>query len=293
MSADHDFEGTGRPSKRLRTEDLPPQSSPTAQAGTAALNNLTHHDEFWFEDGSIVLVAGNTGFCVYRALLAAQSTIFADMFSSSSPDVEESSTNARLFAREFAFSFHQIASVVRLAHKYHVPDALAQALSALQERFPESFDAWESRHDHRTSRATPKLKLKVRPRQAIGIINLARLVDHPALLPLAFYKCAALGSAVLEGYKREDRSVEHLARRDAQRCIDGRVRLAEAALAVLAEVFAVRPCEGCASKARCGTALQAMLRDAMALEGALTASVLGSWRGIVNEWARERGLCGR
>ena len=89
MSADHDFEGADRPRKRLRPEDLPPQTSPPAQADTPALNNLTHHDEFWFEDGSIILVAGNTGFRVYRALLAAQSTIFADMFSSSSSGVEE------------------------------------------------------------------------------------------------------------------------------------------------------------------------------------------------------------
>ena len=52
-------------------------------------DQLQWDDEFRFDDGSIVLVAGNTGFRVYRALLAAQSTVFADMFSSSSPDVDE------------------------------------------------------------------------------------------------------------------------------------------------------------------------------------------------------------
>ena len=45
--------------------------------------------EFWFEDGSVVLVAQNTGFRVYRALLARQSTVFANMFSSSAPSSEE------------------------------------------------------------------------------------------------------------------------------------------------------------------------------------------------------------
>ena len=53
------------------------------------LDSLTRHEEFWFNDGSVVLVARNTGFRVFRSLLAAQSTVFADMLSSSSPSADE------------------------------------------------------------------------------------------------------------------------------------------------------------------------------------------------------------
>ena len=50
---------------------------------------MTRHEEFWFDDGSVVLVAQNTGFRVFRSLLAAQSMVFSNMFSSSSPHAEE------------------------------------------------------------------------------------------------------------------------------------------------------------------------------------------------------------
>ena len=47
--------------------------------------------EFWFEDGSIILVARNVGFRVFRSLLAAQSPVLADMFSNPSRKIEGSS----------------------------------------------------------------------------------------------------------------------------------------------------------------------------------------------------------
>ncbi|KAJ3512106.1 hypothetical protein NMY22_g15434 [Coprinellus aureogranulatus] len=40
----------------------------------------TRSTEFWFEDGSIVLQAGNVQFKVYRELLARRSPILASLF---------------------------------------------------------------------------------------------------------------------------------------------------------------------------------------------------------------------
>lgn len=39
----------------------------------------------WFDDGNIILQAENTQFRVYRGILAASSSIFADMFSMPQP----------------------------------------------------------------------------------------------------------------------------------------------------------------------------------------------------------------
>ena len=44
-----------------------------------SLVRLTRDREFWLDDGNIVLIARDVGFRIYRGLLAAQSTIFADM----------------------------------------------------------------------------------------------------------------------------------------------------------------------------------------------------------------------
>ena len=42
-------------------------------------------EELWFEDGTVVLVAGNVEFCVYKGLLADRSPVFKDMFSFPQP----------------------------------------------------------------------------------------------------------------------------------------------------------------------------------------------------------------
>ncbi len=49
-------------------------------------------DRYWFEDGNVILVAGDTRFRVYQGLLAAQSPVLAHLFSSSSLLVDTSTT---------------------------------------------------------------------------------------------------------------------------------------------------------------------------------------------------------
>ena len=61
----------------------PPIATPPPQALV-----FEHDKEFWLDDGSIVLVANNIAFRVFHGLLAAHSTIFADMPTAS--ELEES-----------------------------------------------------------------------------------------------------------------------------------------------------------------------------------------------------------
>ena len=70
----------GPPAKRARTSSSSqvPSSQPTT--------SLERDEEFWLEDGSIVLVCKNVGFRVYRVLLASQSTVFADMLAAARSD---------------------------------------------------------------------------------------------------------------------------------------------------------------------------------------------------------------
>ncbi|KAF8145623.1 hypothetical protein K438DRAFT_1425906, partial [Mycena galopus ATCC 62051] len=41
--------------------------------------------DLWFEDGNIVIQAGNSQFRVYRGVLAKRSSVFQDMLSSPQP----------------------------------------------------------------------------------------------------------------------------------------------------------------------------------------------------------------
>lgn len=87
------------PNKRPRTDDsewdgadwvsddegAATQSKPHAPARPAR----TRDGEFWFEDGSVILVAGDVEFRVFKSILAQYSPVFSDMFSpqpSSTPD---------------------------------------------------------------------------------------------------------------------------------------------------------------------------------------------------------------
>lgn len=73
------------PAKRLRRDEDTGAANPTQTT-----DNFDHDAELWFEDGNIVLVsAGGVAFRVYRGLLAAQSTVFADMLASSSSREDE------------------------------------------------------------------------------------------------------------------------------------------------------------------------------------------------------------
>ncbi len=79
-----------RPVKRARPSDEPQDSDsskPSSSTGTKL--KLRRHAEFWFIDGNIVLAARRTGFRIYQGLLSSQSTVFSDMFASSTSNVDE------------------------------------------------------------------------------------------------------------------------------------------------------------------------------------------------------------
>ena len=157
-------------------------------------------------------------------------------------------------------------------------------MESLQGYVPDTFDDWTGERE---------CIVRLRPNEAIGIVNLARLVDRPLLLPTAFYRCALLGGDIMDGFRREDKTVERLRRSDVKRCINGRNELAERAISVVSEVFAssTSPCEACATRDRCRTALQTTLELAVDDDCASDPDVLQSWKGPINRWAANLSLC--
>lgn len=74
-----------RPQKRARSETV--TSSQIAEvvtdASAALPSNATHDEEFWFQDGNVVLLASDTvAFRVYSGLLSFQSPVLRNMLSS-------------------------------------------------------------------------------------------------------------------------------------------------------------------------------------------------------------------
>ena len=49
--------------------------------------NWRRHPEFWFSDGSIILVARGTAFRVHKTFLGRKSEVFRDMFALAQPEL--------------------------------------------------------------------------------------------------------------------------------------------------------------------------------------------------------------
>ncbi|KAI1795320.1 hypothetical protein LXA43DRAFT_1090970 [Ganoderma leucocontextum] len=263
---------------------------------SAHLRNLEHHPEFWFDDGNIVLIAQHTGFRIFRGLLAAQSTVFADMFASASSQADETldgcpvvhlseshldlahllrillptsplcypTTNSEVIR-----SFNEVAAVVRLAHKYHIQSVQDQAIRALQE-YPFSSDL-------NVHFGTPKQRISMQGAQYIGAVNLARLTDTPLMLPAALYRCCLLGGNLLDGWTHEDGTVEYLCTADIKRCFDARIALGQEQFLLLSRLFAAVAPGKCVAQGHCAVQVTSIARHVVSQEDTVKKPALYDW----------------
>jgi BTB/POZ domain len=46
---------------------------------------ISRHPEFWFTDGSVVVIVGNTAFRIHKSILVKHSGVFSDLFAIPQP----------------------------------------------------------------------------------------------------------------------------------------------------------------------------------------------------------------
>ncbi|KAI0351200.1 hypothetical protein OH77DRAFT_1462343 [Trametes cingulata] len=231
--------------------------------------NVTHDREFWFEDGSVVLIAYNVGFRVYKRLLIEHSPFFRDLFQIPQParipkiegcpfvilmDPPERlrhllrviyPINGQLtFGKRHApVSMDAVSAIVLLSHKYQMDQLLAQALSILMEHYTDDFNEWV-KPKRKTSLAASSL-------DAISAINIARLTNTPSILPLAFLELSRAGASVLRGCLRDYSWMEGLTIEDIERVVDGRAAFLQASSKALARIFRPSVSVECLRSSQC------------------------------------------
>ncbi|TFK88132.1 hypothetical protein K466DRAFT_521388 [Polyporus arcularius HHB13444] len=212
-------------------------------------------EEFWFDDGTIVLVARDVEFRVYSGILASESPVFKDLFSQPNPTrlvsihglpdipcpvvtltdhpddlrhilriVYMTHAGGRLYDAKSP-SFDAISASIRLGHKYQMMELYDESVAYLKDHFTDDFDTWANQPDW----FPPGWKHA----EAIGVVNLARLIGEPCLLPTALLACIELEDELVDGYTRSDGSQESLTLEDLKLCIAAKTRLREAAVVAL------------------------------------------------------------
>ncbi|KAM5539652.1 hypothetical protein V8D89_006761 [Ganoderma adspersum] len=235
----------GPSKKRTRSNTIEGDHAASLATGLDKVKAAARDRDYWFEDGTLILVCQGVAFKVYKGLLAEHSTVFRSMFhvAQGKPETDELvdgcpvvtlydspndlrelfqliyplSTNLKFgTAQKVDISF--ISAIIRLDHKYELKGMYEQAMSYLTTYYTTNFDALV---DGRNA-----AQWQPDPTHAIGAINLARLTNTTSVLPLAFYICATLGPDIARGFVREDGSVERLSPEDMRLCLEMKARLA-------------------------------------------------------------------
>ncbi|KAM5539617.1 hypothetical protein V8D89_006726 [Ganoderma adspersum] len=136
--------------------------------------------------------------------------------------------------------------------------------------YASPFPAWSGPSD--------KLKVDMRPEDAISVVNLAHLTETRSLLPLALYACAYVDNALLfDGWTREDGTVERLADADLRRCLD-------------AHLFGVAAHERCRSPGLCEAAMRELHHRGTHAERRVRYTI-ADWRDAIRKLEMGESLC--
>ncbi|TCD61647.1 hypothetical protein EIP91_008135 [Steccherinum ochraceum] len=222
-------------------------------------------ETLWFEDGSVVIVAEEVGFRVYKGVLSRCSDVFKDTFSmpqraESSQErfegcpvvrVQDSARDMERFL-EVVFNGAQIwwklssqvhdwnalRPVLKLSHKYQAEQHLQQGIQRLTGRFPDKVKEWDALYEANSKRLGPL-------ECVISMANMAKFLDLPGVHRRALYVCCQLDAAILiGGVTLIDGTHEVLSQEDIVVCINARVNLAKESAKLWAERFSF-PCPNC------------------------------------------------
>ncbi|TBU53872.1 hypothetical protein BD310DRAFT_128043 [Dichomitus squalens] len=281
--------------------------------------SLKRDEEFWFEDGNLILVAGDVEFRVYQGPLIAHSPVFNDMLSLPQPaedsgrrtrhgesscpiiPLTDSPEDLRHFLRVFVSSssgkiirsgqhdptFHEVSACVRLGHKYQVDGLVQRYVDLLRKYYADNFDAW-----YRSTLVRPPSFQAV---HSIAVVNLARLTNTPSMLPTALMDCCTLGPEIVDGLVREDGTRETLPLDDLGRCFVGRAKMAQASARIAHLMFRPPVSAACRQPACCQRVLQRLLNELGNARDDVISCVdwYASWMVYVDGRDEDRELCMR
>lgn len=172
-----------------------------------------HPNSLWYDDGSVVLKAGDDFFRVHRSILSQKSSVFATVLLKSQAENTETYEECPMVTldddaeelRQLLLTIYELSyfddnaqyflylcAILRLSTKYQVERLRDLALQRLKRGVPSTLAAFDDpgyQDDRENAR-----------RNVLAVINLARETSCLELLPCAYYYCSRLPtSTILEG----------------------------------------------------------------------------------------------
>ncbi|KAF8963105.1 hypothetical protein BDZ97DRAFT_1821782 [Flammula alnicola] len=199
---------------------------------------IVRHPEFYFSDGSVVVIVERTAFRIHQSVLARHSEVFNGMWDVPQPSKAEMYDGCPMVVlsdsvNDFvdvmrviydAFHFDKlkpdtslstlitfISGILRISTKYSMQQLRNKCITIIQEKFPSTLKGC----DEVLTRG-----IQYVPSEIVRIIPLARETTVPKVLPWAFYLCAHISVD-------EILANSVLSWRDKALCLAGKERLWE------------------------------------------------------------------
>ncbi|KZP06058.1 hypothetical protein FIBSPDRAFT_842475 [Athelia psychrophila] len=183
-----------------------------------AESDISKHSEPWFEDGNIILETEHTQFKVYKGILAANSSVFGDMFAFNQGDVDQMEDNCpivQLYDRaddlrvvlntlhdskllkehQGKFPFHLLVAYLRLGRKYMITHLLEIAMAKLALEFPTTLQDHQAHFPPEIVliQSWPRfIDIRTENREHFTMVNILREQNLQRHIPYALFICAAL-----------------------------------------------------------------------------------------------------
>ncbi|KAM5535545.1 hypothetical protein V8D89_010789 [Ganoderma adspersum] len=237
------------------------------------LVDLRQDQDFWFEDGSVVVIAQTTAFRVHRSVLSRHSDTFSGLFSIPQPASPESLElidgcpvvrvansahdflclfralydGANYLMHDKRVEFSELAALARLGHKYQLDNIVAGVCGRLATVF-----SLDSNNFNPCGWEKAPLPINIAMADAVEALNLFRLLGREDMIPVALYACCQLSvTTLIPGIKRADGTCEQLSSDDLQLCLAGREALTSAYAWRMFRVFNVKPNDKCSTPENC------------------------------------------
>ncbi|KAJ7490865.1 hypothetical protein FB451DRAFT_1124420 [Mycena latifolia] len=287
-------------------------------------NAPQRRQELWFEDGNLVIQAGNSQFRVYRGTLAARSAVFQDMLSFPQPpdselvegcplvrlqdaEIEVSEFLKAIFVPEYfppfpyRTKFDVLVGCLRLSHKYEVDYLRRRALVHLSSAYRTTLSEWDSSLDFggntnltrgRTSDVV-SCSFPIGIAAKISVVQLAREVEALWVLPLAFYLLSFsfrdIGRALLEENVYQDRPTA-LCPQDRASLLSGyQIQLNSSTADILRFLSHPLEIEGCLTPTQCATRRLAAVESSREMIREYPSAPINIWN--EDDWELLDNVC--